>query len=133
VEPSRWTEAQIYTEDKPTIESHSTAISTLARVQPLTISERGEGGRGKDKALVLVLSNAEVVLPMVGMVDQIGRLNKEIEACRAEVSRLEARLKDSSFLAKAPTSVVERERGKLAKLKDKLERLEQRLSQLGGE
>jgi len=69
----------------------------------------------------------------VGMVDQIGRLNKEIEACRAEVSRLEARLRDSSFLAKAPNFVVERERGKLAKFKDKLGRLEQRLSQLGGE
>jgi len=58
-----------------------------------------------------------VILPMAGMVDleaERARLKKESEGNQAEIARIEARLKDQSFLSKAPPDVVERERERLA-------------------
>jgi valyl-tRNA synthetase len=71
---------------------------------------------------------------MASMVDleaERKRQQKEIAETQAEVSRLEARLKDKAFLSKAPAVVVEKERQKLATRKDKLERLKQGLDKLG--
>ena len=82
-------------------------------------------------SLVLVLKEAEVVIPMEGMVDleaELRRLQKEIEQSQAEVARLEARLADREFLNKAPAAIVDKERGKLVERKDKLERLRQELA-----
>ena len=55
------------------------------------------------------------------------RLEKEINQSQAEAARLEARLKDKTFLTRAPASVVDKERQKFAALTDKLERLKQQI------
>jgi len=80
-----------------------------------------------------VLKDSEVIIPMESMVDlqaERKRLEEEIEQSQAEVARLEARLKDKAFLTKAPPSVVDKERDKLAERRDKLERLKQGLDRL---
>jgi valyl-tRNA synthetase len=130
VESSRWIEAQVYAgELTPAITPHSQAIQTLARARPVTILAN-RLAQAKENAVVLVLKESEVVIPMASMVDleaERKRLQKEIEQNQAEVARLEARLKDKAFLSKAPAVVVNRERDKLAIKKDKLERLVQQI------
>jgi len=82
---------------------------------------------------VCVLKDAEVVIPMESMVDvatERARLQKEIEQNSAEASRVETRLSDSQFVSRAPAAIVEKERAKLASIKDKLGRLEQELARL---
>jgi valyl-tRNA synthetase len=132
VEPSRWIEAFVVAEQtRPAIETQAQAIETLARVRPLTII--GNEAVRPDKAKTLVLDGAEVILPMAGMVDleaERARLQKEIDGNQAEIARIEARLKDESFLSKAPADVVEREREKLAIQHHRLVRLSERLSDL---
>jgi valyl-tRNA synthetase len=132
VESTRWIDAQIYAgELKSAITPYSQTIQTLAKVKPVVYDERR--GQDKENALVLVLKEAEVVIPLGSMIDlqaERQRLNKEIEQIQAEVSRLETRLKDQAFLTKAPTAVVNKERAKLAAKKDKMERLKQHLNQL---
>ena len=49
---------------------------------------------------------------------------------QAEIARLEARLNDEAFLTKAPATIVDKERDRLAVIKDKQERLKQQLSRL---
>jgi valyl-tRNA synthetase len=46
------------------------------------------------------------------------------------MAQLEARLSNKDFLSKAPSQVVEKEKQKLSVLEDKLNRLNQELSQL---
>jgi valyl-tRNA synthetase len=80
---------------------------------------------------VLVLKESEVVIPLASMVDMEAektRLEKELAEVKANAERLEARLSDQSFINKAPPPVVEKERGRLAESKDKLQRLEQQLN-----
>ena len=132
VESTRWIEAQIYGGKlTPAIVPHSQAIQTLARARPVTFPDSRQKSQPGENALVLVLQEAEVVIPMASMIDleaEKKRLQQEIEQSQAEIARLEARLKDRAFLTKAPPAIVAKERNKLATRKAKLQRLKQQLS-----
>ena len=134
VKPSKWMEAQVYTgELLSSLNAEPSMIETLAKVRPLTILGRQKRKPDKGKALVLVLKEAEVVVPLAGMVDQLAeeqRLVKESEEIRERIAQIETRLRDNAFLSKAPAQVIEKEKQKLAMFEDKLKRLHQELSQL---
>jgi len=127
VENARWIEAKIYSGKlRPAITPYSQVIQVLARAKPVTFLDSRQGGQSGENALVLVLKEAEVVIPMESMVDlkaERERVRREIEAGQAEVARLEVRLKDRAFLTKAPLAIVNKEREKLMLRKDKLDRL----------
>jgi len=134
VESARWIEAQIYGGKlTPAITPYSQAIQTLARARPVTFLDSREERPPGENALVLVLKETEVVIPMESMVNleaERKRLEKEIEQIQAEIVRLEARLNDRAFLTRAPAAIVDKERDKLGVIKDKLERLKQQLTRL---
>ena len=134
VAAGKWIEARVYADKLQTaISSQSEAIETLAKARPLAVLGRNQRRAKDEKALVLVLKEAEVVLPWAGMVDLAAerqRLEGEISTVEKEIDRLEQRLKDAAFVAKAPAAVVDKERGKLQGFKDKLLRLKQELAQL---
>jgi len=133
VAPSRWIEAQIYADEfLPCITSQAKAIEILGRVHPLTILAR-EKRKAEEEALVMVLKGAELVLPWAGMIDRLAereRLIREKEITQARIAQLNARLRDSAFLIKAPQHIIEKEKEKLRTVEDKLERLKLELSQL---
>jgi valyl-tRNA synthetase len=134
VKSTRWIEAQVYAGELLSgLITQTNIIETLAKVRPLTILGRQKREPTKDKALVLVLKEAEVVLPLAGMVDRLAeeqRLVKESEEVKGRIVQLESRLRDNDFLSKAPSQVIEREKQKLAMLEDRLKRLHKELSQL---
>jgi valyl-tRNA synthetase len=134
VAADKWIEARIYADKlQPAIASKSEVIETLAKARPLAILSRKQRRAKEEKALVLVLKEAEVVLPWAGMVDVAAekrRLEGELGMVEKEIDRLEQRLKDAAFVSKAPVAVVEKEKGKLQAGKEKLLRLKQELAQL---
>jgi len=127
VESARWIEAQIYAGKLTSaIIPYSQTIQTLARVRPVTFLDSRKVIPPRENALVLVLKETEVVIPMENMVNleaERKRLQKEIQQSQAEIARLEARLKDREFLTKAPAAVIDKGRHELATARDKLERL----------
>ncbi|MFB0559569.1 MAG: valine--tRNA ligase [Dehalococcoidales bacterium] len=131
VESTRWIEAQIYGGRlTPAITPYSQAIQTLARARPVTFLDSRREGPPSENALVLVLKDTEVTIPMESMVNleaERKRIQEEIEKSQTEIAQLEKRLKDRQFLTKAPAAIVEKEQSKLATRKDKLERLKQQL------
>ena len=99
----------------------------------MTFVSQRLGEKTIEKALVMVLTDADVVIPMASMFDieaEKKRLQKEIEGCEGEIARLKARLSDNNFTTRAPVEVVDKERDKLTTLTDKLERLKQQLNKL---
>jgi valyl-tRNA synthetase len=134
VRPNRWIEAQIYTDTLLSgLITQANIIETLAKTRPLTILGRQEREPTKDKALVLVLKEAEVVVPLAVMVDRRAeeqRLARESEEIKGRIAQLESRLRDHAFLSKAPSHVIDREKQKLAALEDKLKRLRRELPQI---
>jgi valyl-tRNA synthetase len=131
VESSRWIEAKVYAGDRAAVEAHRRAIETLARVQPLTVLDRRGEEKNPEGAAVLVLRDAEVVLPMMTAPDaERRRLEGERQALKARVADLRVRLSGEAFVSKAPPPVVEKERRRLLEAEDKLRKIEERLAQL---
>jgi valyl-tRNA synthetase len=135
VGPGKWIEARVYTGDLlSSLATQTNMIEILAKARPLTILDRQRRESAKDEDLVLVLKEAEVVVPLAGMVDRLAeerRLTKESKEIKERMAQIEARLRDKAFLRGAPAQVIEKETQKLAMLEDKLKRLDHELSQLG--
>jgi valyl-tRNA synthetase len=134
VKPNKWIEARVYADDLlSSLIMQADMMEILAKARPLTILGRQKREFARDKDLVLVLKEAEVVVPLAGVVDRLAeeqRLLKENEEIKERIAQLEARLRDNAFLGKAPAQVVEKEKQKLSMFEDKLKRLNQELSQL---
>lgn len=131
VESSRWIEAHIYAERlSSAITPYSEVIQTLARVKPISFPDRMPEGSLGENALVLVLKESQVIIPMESMIDpeaERKRLGKEIEQVQAMLAQLELRLKDEAFLNKAPAAVIAKERQKLTEGSARLEKLKEQL------
>ena len=101
--------------------AHQDLILRLARLE--TIDLGGEATRG---ALQMVLDEATLVLPLGGVIDlaaERARLEKEIQKADAEIDKIDKRLADEKFVARAPEDVVEENRTRRADFvatKDKL-------------
>ena len=129
VASTRWIEAQIHADTIiSAISPYAEAIQRLARVRPVTFFNTPPEATASENAVTLVLKQAQVIIPMESMTDleaERKRLQKEIEQSEDEITRLQTRLNNKDFLAKAPAAVIERERQKLQTLNDKLEKLRQ--------
>ncbi|MFH1169471.1 MAG: valine--tRNA ligase [Chloroflexota bacterium] len=129
VASDRWIEAQIHADRLAAgVTPYAGAIQSLARAKPVTFLADRRQPQADEKAVSLVLKEADIVIPMASMLDpelERKRLQQEIEQSQAEITRLEGRLSDQAFLTKAPPAVVEKERRKLYTLSDKLERLKE--------
>lgn len=74
-------------------------------------------------AVQIVADGATLYIPLADMVDfeaERKRISGEIENLKKEISRAEGKLSNESFVAKAPASVVDSEREKLVKYREKL-------------
>jgi valyl-tRNA synthetase len=134
VKPTKWIEARVYAgELLSSLVAQTNMMEMLAKARPLAILERQKRKSARDTDLVLVLKEAEVLVPLAGIVDWLAeeqRLMKESREIKERMAQLEARLSDKAFLSKAPSQVVEKEKQKLSMFEDKLNRLNQELSQL---
>lgn len=115
---------------KRRIETHDALIRRLARlasIAPLS----GEMPRG---AVQIVIGTTTVVLPLAGVVDvakEKARLEKDDSKLAGETIKIEKKLNNADFVAKAPEEVVEENRERLnalaaqrAKIREALARLE---------
>jgi valyl-tRNA synthetase len=89
-----------------------------------------------EKAMSAVVTGAELFLPLAGLVDieqELKRLEKELATLHAEVERVEKKLNNPGFVAKAPAKVIEEEKAKMADYIDKRDKVIARLAELKGE
>lgn len=86
-----------------------------------------------EKSVTTVVTGAEMFLPLAGLIDieaEIARLEKEWKHLDAEVERVEKKLSNPGFVAKAPADVVEAERAKGLDYAEKKEKVQARLEEL---
>ncbi|WP_211326570.1 valine--tRNA ligase [Paenibacillus flagellatus] len=88
-----------------------------------------------DKAMTAVVTGAELFLPLAGLIDisqEVARLEKEVQSLNAEVERVEKKLANEGFVAKAPAKVIEEEKAKMRDYAEKREKVLARLAELKG-
>src|SRR5699024_3469825 len=86
-----------------------------------------------EEAMSSVVTGAELFLPLEGLIDfdkEIARLEKELEKWTKEVERVQKKLSNQGFVAKAPEAVVAAEKEKEKDYLDKQARVESRLQEL---
>jgi len=83
-----------------------------------------------EHAMSAIVTGSEVYLPLTGLIDiqqEINRLEKELQILNNEVDRVDKKLANEGFVAKAPAHVINEEK---AKQKDYVEKREKVLSRV---
>ncbi|MEX2650716.1 MAG: valine--tRNA ligase [Alphaproteobacteria bacterium] len=111
--------------------AHGELIGRLARVGPIAAAD----GKLPGGAVQIVLDEATFALPLADVVDvaaETARLGKQIDKLVAEIARLDAKLADETFTARAPAHVVEQQAERREEASATRRRLETALGRLGG-
>ncbi len=112
-------------QDAARIEANKPVLVSLAKLESIRVLADGEATPACATALV---GKSELMIPMVGLIDkdaELDRLAKEIAKTQGEIARIEGKLGNEGFVAKAPEAVITKEREKLAGYQEALVKLEQ--------
>jgi valyl-tRNA synthetase len=100
-------------------------LKSLAKLDSIRVLADGE----KEPLCVKKLIGAtELMIPMAGLINkeaELARLAKEIDRLQKECGRIEGKLSNEAFVAKAPDAVIGKEREKLAEYKNQLVTLQE--------
>jgi valyl-tRNA synthetase len=121
--------AAVSVETKKRVERWAEFVKRLARVSEIAVADAAPPG-----SVQLVVRGEVAALPLKGVVDlaaERARLAKEMAKADADIARVDAKLGNANFVARAPEEVVEEEKEKReeaqarkAKIAEALERLQ---------
>jgi valyl-tRNA synthetase len=100
---------------------HEETISRLARLDSITFPKATPKG-----AAVIVVGDATAALPLGGVIDaeaEAKRLGREIEKAESDLGKMDAKLSNPQFMAKAKEEAVEEARERKAELEGAIKRL----------
>lgn len=110
------------------LEANKAVLLSLAKLEALRVLEEGEEGEETPACATALVGQSELMIPMAGLIDkdaELERLAKEIAKTQGEIKRIEGKLNNQGFVAKAPEAVVAIERQKLNGYQDTLVKLEE--------
>jgi len=128
VPPSKKAELFIETEEVETFKKGIMFFERLAYASSVEISR--EDPKIAD-AVACVTDSARLFIPLSEIIDkdkELARLNKEKAAVEKDITIISGKLNNPGFLAKAPAQLVEGEKAKLARAKEKLAKIEQSIA-----
>lgn len=112
-------------EDAARLEANKQVLMSLAKLESVRVLAADEETPACATALV---AKSELMIPMAGLIDkdaELARLDGEIKKTHGEIKRIESKLGNEGFVAKAPEAVVAKEREKLEGYKETLAKLEE--------
>lgn len=110
------------------VEANLSALTRLARLESVDYTSDVP----RDSAQ-LILGEATFVLPLAGVIDldaERGRLKKDIAKETVEIDKIDKKLSNEQFLAKAAEEVIDEQRSRRAEAEDRRARLTEALSRL---
>ena len=110
-----------------------TWADTLKRLARL--SDISSAGEAPPRSVQVPVRGSVAALPLDGIIDfdaEKARLRKDTGKLRGEADKIEAKLGNADFIARAPEDVVEEQRERLAEVLGRREKLTLALQRLGG-
>jgi valyl-tRNA synthetase len=114
IAPSKKAKLYVVTKYEDTFRNAGKMLEKLASVSELIITDRYDS----DDAVAIATDSGNLYIPLADVVDfekERARLTAEYDKNEGEISRIEKKLSNEGFVAKAPAAVVEGEKAKLAK------------------
>ncbi len=123
--------AQMYIKTKETaaFEKAEAIFLKLAGASGITVTD--DMALTVEDSVSVVSDGAEILIPLGDLVDfekEIERLEKEKKNVLGEIERVEKKLSNQGFLAKAPEKLIEEEKAKKEKYTQMLQQIESRLA-----
>ena len=119
-------------EDKlEAVEAGKDYFKTLASASEVEVRE-DEAGIPED-AVSVVIDGVKIFIPLDELVDfekELERLNKEKAKLEGEIKRVNGKLSNQGFLAKAPQKLVDEEKAKKEKFEEMMKSVEERLASI---
>ncbi|PKM44414.1 MAG: valine--tRNA ligase [Gammaproteobacteria bacterium HGW-Gammaproteobacteria-1] len=110
-------------EDQARLERNALFLQRLARTESITWLNAGDNAPESATSLV---GEMQLLVPMAGLIDkeaELARLAKEMGKLEKDIERVQAKLSNEAFTAKAPAELVEKERTRLAEVQTALAQL----------
>jgi len=108
-------------------------IKTMATAEPVHFIEADSAK--PENAVSRVISGVEIYLPLKGLIDvekETARMNKELLGLANELSRIEGKLANEGFLAKAPANVLEQQKVRKAEVAEKMSAIRGQIEYFAG-
>ncbi len=114
------------------VNTYSAALKALVRLSDVKVFDsEAEWTSAADGAPSVVLGQARAALFVeVDVEAETKRLSKEIAKLDTEIAKANGKLSNEAFVAKAPPSVIEQERARIASFSDKVEKMRGQLEKL---
>jgi valyl-tRNA synthetase len=132
VNPGAWVDATLVA-GGDTLDAVAAQVDTIGALARAKVQAAGSAPVGA-AAQVVLPSGVELVIPLAGMIDlgkEKQRLETEIAQLDKQLTALDGRLANESFVAKAPEALVAAERAKAADWRARLEQLRNKHQALG--
>ncbi len=132
VPPGAWLEGLAIgasADEQGKLERQNTLICRLARLKSVTVTD----GPVPDGAAQAVAGSLTIAMPLADVIDlsaERDRLNKELTKVRSEIDKINRKLGNEQFMAKAPEAVVAEQRSRLDDAQANAEKIEQALARL---
>jgi valyl-tRNA synthetase len=108
---------------------HEETISRLARLSGISVQKTAP-----KEAAVLVVGETTAAIPLKGLIDfeaERKRLEKEIAAAQDDIGKMDAKLDNPNFMARAKPDAIEEAQARKAELEGQVKRLSAALKRLG--
>ncbi len=130
VPPSKKAKLYVVTKYENTFRNAEKILLKLASASEVILTESYDS----DDAVMIATEAGSVFIPLAEVIDfekERARLTAEMKKNDGEIERIEKKLSNEGFVAKAPAAVIEGERAKLAKYLEVRESLTAALAKLG--
>lgn len=114
-------------EQLATLEANKALLMAMAKIDSVQVIEVSQEPPLSVSKLV---GKVEVFVPMAGFIDkakELARLQKELDKNAQEIERIEKKLQNEAFVAKAPEAVIAKEREKMQGYIDAKQKLAQQM------
>ena len=118
------------TNDADNLKQHLLYIKKLARlgdIQTLT------GDDEPPASATALLGSMKILVPMAGLIDvaaERNRLQKQLDRAKGDLQKIDAKLANEKFIARAPETVVARERARQEELQQEISQLNEQTEKL---
>jgi valyl-tRNA synthetase len=129
VPPSKKAKLYVVTKYSDTFAKSAKILEKLASASEVIVSESYEN----DNAVTIATGAGTLYIPLSEVIDfdkERARLSLEMKKNDEEIARIERKLQNEGFVAKAPKAVIDGERAKLEKYKETKASLESALEKL---
>jgi len=116
--------------DRKMLDTSRHYLDTLAGLDCVDVLDAGDA---VPKSAVGLLGAMKILIPLEGLIDteaEAARLAREIEKHAKDLGRSEQKLANANFVDRAPPEIVDKERSRVAELRDAIGRLEEQRAAL---